>query len=219
MNALKQRTARVITNFALISVVANLAGFLQSNVTAQVTAQSTADLYRITGGVTRSQMDFRQIIVPKGGEQILADFKGPGKVTYFYITDDTVGRWYPGLVLKIFWDDQTEPSIQVPLADFFGAIGGRAVDYQSALMQVNHACFMCYLPMPCSKRARFVLVNDGDRDYSQKVAYGIDFEASALYATETSRLHCEWRRSNPVNGNVGPGAIYRMYITSGFQVS
>ena len=46
-------------------------------------------------------------------------------MTYFYITDDTVGRWYPGLVLKVSWDDEAARSIQVPLAGFFGAIGGR----------------------------------------------------------------------------------------------
>ncbi|MES2661068.1 MAG: glycoside hydrolase family 172 protein [Verrucomicrobiota bacterium] len=137
-----------------------------------------------------------------GKELVIADLKGPGKVTYFYITDDTVGKWYPGLVLKVFWDDAKDPSIQVPLADFFGAIGGKSVDYQSAPMQINHACFMCYLPMPFSKRARFVLANDGDRDYSQKIAYGVDFEESKSNAAERSRLHCEWRRSNPASNGL-----------------
>lgn len=161
-------------------------------------AQGVSDMYRITDGVSRTEMNFHHVSVPKGGEHVLADLKGPGKVTYFYITDDTVGRWYPGLVLKVFWDGEAEPGIQAPLSDFFGAIGGKTVDYQSVPMQINHACFMCYLPMPFATRARFVLANDGDRDYSQKIAYGVDIEESASYAKEPSRLHCEWRRSNPV---------------------
>lgn len=167
-----------------------------------VRAQSTSDLFRIADASSRTISDFHQVSIPVGREMVLADIKGPGKVAYFYITDDTVGRWYPGLVLKIYWDDSEDASIQVPVADFFGAIGGRSVDYQSAAMQINHACFMCYLPMPFSKRARFVLVNDGDRDYAQKMAYGVDFEESASYASERSRLHCEWRRSNPVANGV-----------------
>ena len=65
-------------------------------------------------------------------------------------------------------------------------------------VQINHACYMCYLPMPFSRRARFVLANDGERDYSQSVAYGIDYEQGAAFAEEKSRLHCAWRRSNPV---------------------
>ena len=189
---------RPADDFALILAVAFLAVLLQG--TAR--AQAPTELYRITDGVSRSQMNFHQVAVAKGQEHVLADFKGPGKVTYFYITDDTVGKWYPGLVLKVFWDDEPVPSIEVPLADFFGAIGGKTVDYQSALMQINHACFMSYLPMPCSKRAKFVLANDGDRDYSQKVAYGVDFEASTAYAKEKSRLHCEWRRSSPVTNGL-----------------
>ena len=30
--------------------------------------------------------------------------------------------------------------------------------------------------MPFAKRARFVLANDGDRDYAQSMAYGVDYE-------------------------------------------
>jgi hypothetical protein len=187
---------RSTRNRAFILNVA-VAGLLVSTQGSAI-AQPVSDLYRITDGVTRSQMNFHQVVVPKGQEHVLADFKGPGKVTYFYITDDTRGNWYPGLVLMVYWDDNQYPSIQVPLSDFFGAIAGKAVDYPSALMQINHSCFMSYFPMPFSRGARFVLANDGDRDYSQKVAYGVDVEESAAYAKEQSRLHCEWRRSNPV---------------------
>ena len=198
MSMFKHRLETASANFVLILAVASLIVLPQGS----VLAQTPADMYRITDGVTRTQMNFHQVTVPKGQEHVLADLEGPGKVTYFYITDDTVGKWYPGLVLKVYWDDETVPSIQVPLADFFGAIAGKTVDYQSALMQINHSCFMSYLPMPCSKRAKFVVANDGDRDYSQKVAYGVDFEASAAYAKEKSRLHCEWRRSNPVTNGL-----------------
>ena len=156
------------------------------------------ELYRITGAVSRNHMEYHQLKVAKGGETVLADLAGPGKVTYFYITDDTQVRWYPGLVLKVYWDDEAEPSIQAPLADFFGAMGGKTIDYQSALLQINHACYMSYLPMPFSKRARFILANDGERDYAQSVAYGIDYEQGPAFAGEQSRLHCAWRRSNPV---------------------
>ena len=63
---------------------------------------------------------------------------------------------------------------------------------------------MCYLPMPFSKRARFVLANDSDKDYSADMAYGIDYEQDQQYAVEKSRLHCMWRRSNPVPGGAPP---------------
>ncbi len=166
------------------------------------TAQAVSDLYRITDSVSGTHVEYHRIAIAPGNEVLLADLQGPGKVTYFYITDDTQGKFFPGLVLKVLWDDETEPSILVPLSDFFGALHGRTIDYQSAPMQINHACFMCYLPMPFSQRARFLLANDGDRDYSQSVAYGIDFERSADFAREKSRLHCTWRRTNPTRNGM-----------------
>ena len=167
-------------------------------------AQGLQNLHRITASVFNSHVEYHQINIPKGREVTLTDLAGPGKVTYWYITDDEGGKWYPGLVLKVFWDDETEPSILVPLSDFFGAIGGRTIDYQSAPMQINHLCYMCYLPMPFSKRARFVIANDGNRDFSQNVAYGIDYEQGQEYAEEQSRLHCVWRRSNPTKDAMHP---------------
>jgi hypothetical protein len=159
--------------------------------------QDWPDLYRIKDLTFRSHVEYHGVKVPTNTEIVLADLKGPGKVTYWYITDDKNGHWYPGLVLKVFWDDETEPGILTPLADFFGAFGGRTFDYQSAPMQINHLCYMCYLPMPFSRRARFVLANDGDVDYAQSMAYGIDYEEGQEFAAEPSRLHCMWRRSNP----------------------
>ena len=126
----------------------------------------------------------------------------PWQVTYFYITDDTQGRFFPGLVLKVLWDDEAEPSIDAPLSDSFGAIGGKTIDYQSVPMQINHACFMCYLPMPFSQRARFVLANDGNKPYSQSMAYGIDYEQGDQFAQEKSRLHGVLRCSNPTQNGM-----------------
>ncbi len=163
----------------------------------QAVAQDPRDLYRITGGVSNTHVEYHRMDVHKGGEVLLADLEGPGMVTYFYITDDSKGCLYPGLVLRVFWDGETKPSIHCPLSDFFGAFETKTIDYQSLPMQINHFCYMCYLPMPFSKRARFVLANDGDKDYSRSVAYGIDYEQDERFAREKSRLHCAWRRSNP----------------------
>jgi len=160
-------------------------------------AAGIEQLYRISNGVFDNHTEYHKITIPSGGEVELANLKGPGKITYFYITDDSSGQFYKGLVLKIFWDDQKHPSINVPLSDFFGAVGGKTIDYESVPMQINHFCYMCYLPMPFSKRARIVLANDGEREYSKNVAYGIDYEKDQAYASIKSRLHCRWQRSNP----------------------
>jgi len=183
-------------------------------------AGESADLYRITGGHSATVCHYDKMIVPRGGEITLADLKGPGKVTYIYITEEPGdGAYYPGLVLKVFWDEERAPSINVPLWNFFGVFGRKAFDYQSALMQVNHGCQMCTLPMPFSRRVRFVLANDGDQDYARPVACAIDYEQSPAYAHEKSRLHAAWNRSNPVKGGLhtmleatGPGQYVGCFL-------
>lgn len=162
--------------------------------------QGVSDLYQITAGVSDTALQYRPFVIAPGKEAVLADLQGPGKVTYFYFTDDSGGKLDAGLVLKVFWDGAPQPSICVPLADFFGAIGGRTIDFHSALFQINHFCYMCYLPMPFSRSAHFVLANDGDKTYRRSVAYALDWEADLRYAGEPSRLHACWKRTNPTGG-------------------
>ncbi len=169
---------------------------------ADALAQDANEIYRIKDNTFHSHVEYHGVKIPKGREITLADLKGPGKITYWYITDDKNGKWYSGLVLRVFWDEETEPGILAPLGDFFGALGGKAVDYQSAPMQINHLCSMCYLPMPFARRARFVLANDGNADYASNMAYGIDYEKGREFASEQSRLHCAWLRSNPTTNGL-----------------
>jgi|GEM_PF-1297288 len=162
-------------------------------------AAQVQDIYRINDGTFANHVEYHQVDLAPGKEMNLGDFTGAGKITYFYYTDSsefTGGVPYPGLILKVYWDEATEPSIQVPLWSFFGAMGGKAIDYQSLLTQINHYCYMSYLPMPFSKRARFVVLNDGDKTYSSAAAWGIDYEKNPTFAQEKSRLHAAWNRSN-----------------------
>ena len=131
------------------------------------------DIYKIDQSRFQSHVEYHEVKLSPGQEMVLGDLTGPGKVTYFYYTDSSSqgGVNYQGLVLKVFWDDAKEPSVRVPLWNFFGAFGRKTIDYQSLLMQINHYCYMSYLPMPFSKRARFVLLNDGTETYSPAVAW------------------------------------------------
>jgi hypothetical protein len=170
-------------------------------------AQSLSEAYRISKGVSDAHVEFHDFQIKPGEEKVLADLDGPGLVTYFYITDDslfhrtdTTGFAYPGLVLRVYWDDSEKPSINVPLWAFFGNFNRESIDYSSLAISVNHWNNSCYLPMPYSKHARFAIYNDGDQLYARGVAFGISTEKDHKFALETSRLHATWSRSNPTNG-------------------
>jgi hypothetical protein len=172
-----------------------------------VIAQDLSHIYEITNGESDAEVQFHDYQIKPGQEQVIGDFEGPGEVTYFYITDsslfhrtDTSGFAYPGLVLRVYWDGNSKPSINVPVWEFFGNFNRESVDYAALPMAVNHWNNNCYLPMPFSRHARFALYNDGDQVYTRGVAFGISIEKDAKFANEQSRLHATWSRSNPTNG-------------------
>src|ERR1039457_333984 len=175
--------------------------------TSRLNGQSLSEIYRVTNGVSDSHVEFHDYEIRPGEETVLADIDGPGEVTYFYITDDslfhrtdTSGFAYPGLILRVYWDGTDKPSINVPVWEFFGNFNRESINYASLPMAVNHWNNSCYLPMPFSKHARFSLYNDGDQVYSRGVAFGISFERDSKFGSEQSRLHATWSRSNPTRG-------------------
>ncbi len=199
---------RSLVRKQLASVVLVGACVLMVGISTRAQAQ-VQSIFRITDGSFANHVEYHTIDLPPGKEMVLADIEGPGKITYFYYTDDSHGHasvgsgfMYPGLVLEVFWDDAAAPSIRVPLWAFFGAFDRKTIEYQSLPMQINHYCYASYLPLPFSRRARLVLANDGDELYSRSVAYGLDYERDAAFANEKSRLHVAWRRSNPTRGGM-----------------
>ena len=162
--------------------------------------QFLSDLYKPKGGVTANSIQYKDVVIEPGKEMELANFKGSGLINYFYITDNSEGHFYKGLVLKIYWDGSKNPSVNVPLSDFFGAINGRTIDYESVVMQINHLCYMSYVPMPFANGARVVLTNDGDSAYKRLVAYNIDYLKDDSFKNSDMRFHCYWARTNPTTG-------------------
>ena len=182
-----------------------LIAFFSSVSFSNVYAQNVQEMYRITDSKTffappepYEKSTFEAPPIPPGGERVLADIEGPGKITYWYATDSTKGRWNPGLVLRMYWDGAKEPSVNVPVSDFFGGFQSQTVDFSSYPMQVRENNFMCFLPMPFQKRARFVLYNESSEEYKDAFIYLIQYEKGDEYAEEKSRLHCRWNRENPV---------------------
>ncbi|MFA6738523.1 MAG: glycoside hydrolase family 172 protein [Bacteroidales bacterium] len=158
------------------------------------------DLSDLKPGVTQTHCNWGKVEIEPGEEWELAHLKGPGIITYFYMTDGRKGIVNKNLVLKIYWDQNDFPSVNVPASDFFGAVSCNYVEFESALLAIQHNCYQSYFPMPFSKGARVVLYNDGDEKYSRDVAYNIDVLYDKSYVRNNSRFHAFYNRTNPTNG-------------------
>ena len=115
------------------------------------------------------------VLIPSGEAYLFADLQGPGIVTHFFCTIGNPNKRRPEcgigteefnvrkVVLNVYWDDETEPSIQAPLGDFFGMGHGITKSFASAPLQItpeDGRGFNCWFPMPFRRRARFTVKNE-----------------------------------------------------------
>src|SRR5579875_697379 len=95
------------------------------------------------------------------GETItLADIEGPGAITQIWLTP--TGNWRFA-ILRVYWDQQEQPSVECPLGDFFAMGWGEYAPLSSLAVCVNPgSAFNCYWEMPFQTRARVTLTNIAD---------------------------------------------------------
>ncbi len=131
------------------------------------------------------------------GERVtLADIEGPGTIRHLWCTFPPARpERMRALVLEVFYDDAPDPSISVPLLDFFAITCGRPRPFTSALASAQEGRgFNAYYPMPFDRRVRVELVNG-----SPKPAifyFQIDYTLGAVDPI-AGRLHVTFRRENP----------------------
>lgn len=152
--------------------------------------------------------------VARGERVVLADITGPGTVNHIWLTvPPAPPERMRALVLEVFYDDADEPSISVPVLDFFGLAHGRPVACHSALTAVQEGKgFNSYVPIPFSEKVRVELLNASTR--GTILYYQIDYTLQPELPTGTGFLHVAFRRENPttmrhdftvVDGLEGPG--------------
>ena len=89
--------------------------------------------YDVTGG----NGDCWQI---KAGEtKVIADIDGPGIISHIWFTIASPDKYYlRKILLKVYWDNEENPSICSPVGDFFGL--GHAVPYTYQCAVFSTSC-------------------------------------------------------------------------------
>ena len=144
------------------------------------------------------------IHVSPGETATLADVAGPGVFRHFWFaavaSDAPDGRCghaidMERLTLRMQWDDEAEPSVAVPLGDFFVSFFNCSYDLCSAPVTIApQGALNCYWPMPFAERAVISLENRSDR--LLRLYYQLDYELTDLPA-DAGRFHAQFRESVP----------------------
>lgn len=155
--------------------------------------------------------------IKPGETATLMDIDGCGVIRHIWITpSERKPAGLRNLILRMYWDNSSVPSVEVPLGDFFGTAHGRAVETNSYYVSVPRgAGFNCFFPMPFATHAKITIEND--MPVAKPLShffYQIDYELHRALPPNTGRFHAQFRRQNPtvlkqdyvvLDGVEGPG--------------
>ncbi|WP_276256825.1 glycoside hydrolase family 172 protein [Halomontanus rarus] len=133
----------------------------------------------------------------------LMDVDGPGVIRHIWLTvpsstdeGDFVLR---DLVLRMYWDGEDDPSVEVPLGDFFASGHGQRANVNSEPVVVApNGGFNSYWPMPFREHAEVTIENQHGGGV-EGFFYQFDYSVKDELGEETAYFHAQWRRSNPVD--------------------
>jgi len=155
----------------------------------------------------------------KGGQTFtLAEINGMGAIQHIWLTPD--GNWRFS-ILRIYWDDETIPSVETPVGDFFGMGWGNFAALNSVPVAVNPgSAFNCYWVMPFRKKCKITLQNLDDSELT--LYYQVDYTFTDV-PTDAGYFHAQFRRKNPTQGGIytlvdslyGKGQYIGTYIAWG----
>ena len=138
------------------------------------------------------------IIVKPGETVTIAEIDGPGAIQQIWMTP--TGNWRFS-ILRMYWDDEKEPSVECPVGDFFASAFNEYAQLSSLAVCVNPgSAFNCYWKMPFRKKARITLENINNAE-EMRLYYQINYTLTEVPEDE-GYFHAQFRRSNPTQGSI-----------------
>lgn len=134
----------------------------------------------------------------------MADITGSGVITSMWMSG-YVGR---DVIIRMYWDDQEQPSVECPMSDFFAAgwmtNGNNPQEIFSAdFMQLNSAMVAvnpnkglnCFWPMPFRRQARMTLENRAEN--VRVVYYQVNYSLEEV-PENAAYFHAQFRSATPL---------------------
>jgi len=124
---------------------------------------------------------------------LLGEINGSGAIQHIWMTP--TGHWRY-LILRMYWDGETTPSVEVPVGDFFASGWNSYAQLTSLAVCVNPgSAFNSYWEMPFRKSAKLTIENIGEDDAT--VYYQIDYTLTDV-PSDAAYFHAQFRRQNPL---------------------
>lgn len=134
------------------------------------------------------------VSIPAESTFAMAEIAGPGAIQHIWLTCFPAN--WRNLILRMFWDNEELPSVEVPLGDFFCNGWCERSNVNSMPIAVNPAGGMnAYWLMPFRKAAKLTVENRGADAVT--LYFQVDYTLTHV-PDDAAYFHAQWRRSNPV---------------------
>ncbi len=133
------------------------------------------------------------VAIPAGQTFEMASIAGPGAIQQIWLTP--TGNWRFS-ILCIYWDGQSQPSVECPVGDFFACGWGQYAQLSSLAVCVNPgSAFNCYWEMPFRQHCRITLTNLADEE--MRLYYQVNYTLTEV-PEDRAYFHAQFRRLNPL---------------------
>src|SRR5574340_367988 len=131
--------------------------------------------------------------IPAKSTFTLAEVDGSGAIQQIWMTPAPIDKTRLN-ILRFYWDGETEPSIEVPLGDFFACGWAKYCQINSLAVCVNPGSALnCYWTMPFHKKAKITMENIDDKD--MVLYYQINYTLTDV-PQDAACFHAQFRRVN-----------------------
>lgn len=133
------------------------------------------------------------VVIEPGETFTMAVIDGPGAIQHIWMTPTGNRRFS---IFRIYWDDEENPSVEVPVGDFFANGWGGFAHVNSLAVTVNPgSAYNCYWTMPFRKKCKITMTNIDEKP--MRLYYQIDYTLTEV-PENAAYFHAQFRRVNPL---------------------
>lgn len=133
------------------------------------------------------------VIIKPGETFVMAEISGPGAIQQIWMTPS--GNWRFS-ILRFYWDGEQEPSVEVPVGDFFACGWGKFAQVSSLPVCVNPGSGLnSYWVMPFRKSCRITMENLDEKEMT--LYYQVNYTLTDV-PEDAAYFHAQFRRANPL---------------------
>jgi hypothetical protein len=149
--------------------------------------------------------------LPAGETGTLLELSGAGAITGLKLDISPSTRSVlADCKLRMFWDNEAIPSVDVPLGHFFGS-GVGEIDFKSLPIGMSTSgWYYCYFPMPYWKSAKILITNNSSQKIDQ-LRYEIHYTSKPYEEYKAGYFKTYYNKEHPTS----PGKDYTILDTQG----